>query len=363
MMQRAVWRQHVLLLAWNVLAFCLRWLRRMQAWLERHIVGWGEENRFAFNDDGMMPEERAAVPAHWAELVRRSAPWLLRRSDAMPEVRQSPAGTTAPPRTAEERRLAAAVESELSRHAHTASSRYGSEMPGDTRVTDASAAEGILHSAESAPGQLPETDLPSSFSSSSAASVRNNTDQTVVTETTAKSSEGDAVPLAGRVGKDDRPDPAPQRIPRDTANVVEVAGHRVVRQRTGREVLRSVSQRTTHSGSTEDVYTAAANPSTAWQDGVAGEERRRPEIAGDESASAMHESQLSAVTLPSVAARHQTRRSGRVGEPAVLQWPTLPDEDVPSIDNDRQWPLLPSEGEEWAAHDNEDGRLTTQWNV
>jgi hypothetical protein len=73
------WRKALLLYAWRLLE---RWrlrLVRAQAWLERRFGDWGEEFGFASAMERGDEEDTAAVPAHWAALVRRGAPWLLRQ--------------------------------------------------------------------------------------------------------------------------------------------------------------------------------------------------------------------------------------------------------------------------------------------
>lgn len=73
------WRKALLLYAWRLFE---RWrlrLVRAQAWLERRFDDWGEEFGFVSAAGRGDEEDTAAVPAHWAALVRRGAPWLLRR--------------------------------------------------------------------------------------------------------------------------------------------------------------------------------------------------------------------------------------------------------------------------------------------
>ncbi len=86
----ARWRRALLLYAWRLLE---RWrirLVRCQAWLERRFGGWGEEIGFVSDADRWSEDRTTDVPAHWAALVRRGAPWLLRRP--------APPGGTAPVR-------------------------------------------------------------------------------------------------------------------------------------------------------------------------------------------------------------------------------------------------------------------------
>lgn len=75
----ARWRRALLLYAWRLLECWRVRLVRCQEWLEQRFGGWGEEIGFA-SDSGRWDEDHTgAVPAHWAEVVRRGAPWLLRR--------------------------------------------------------------------------------------------------------------------------------------------------------------------------------------------------------------------------------------------------------------------------------------------
>ncbi len=63
---------------WRLLERIRQRLLQSQAWLEQQIDGWGSENTFSASAS---PEYEDAIqtplPEHWAELVRRQAPWLL----------------------------------------------------------------------------------------------------------------------------------------------------------------------------------------------------------------------------------------------------------------------------------------------